>query len=60
MQLTGHGTPKTLSDTPSRRRVTFRRLLLAAIAALILGIVFAAYLQPAFVLDLANRFILCL
>ena len=43
-----------------RRHHPWRRMLLAVLAALILALVFAAYLQPAFVLDLANRFILCL
>ena len=46
--------------TSRRRPVTLRRLLLAALAVTILALVFAAYLQPAFMLDLANRFILCL
>jgi hypothetical protein len=36
-----------------------RRILLAALAAVVLLLTFIAYLQPSFVLDLANRFILC-
>ncbi len=38
---------------------TLRRVLLAALAAAVLLLTFVAYLQPSFVLDLANRFILC-
>ena len=47
--------------TASRRRhFTWRRTLLSVLAIATLALVFAAYLQPAFMLDLANRFILCL
>lgn len=35
------------------------RALAALIAALVLGLVFAAYLRPGFVLDMANRIWLC-
>jgi hypothetical protein len=35
------------------------KLLLGALLAAVLALAFLAYLQPAFVLDLANRFILC-
>ncbi|MFZ6751362.1 hypothetical protein [Undibacterium sp. Ren11W] len=35
------------------------KLLLCALLAAVLTLAFLAYLQPAFVLDLANRFILC-
>lgn len=35
------------------------KLLLSALLAAVLALAFLAYLQPAFVLDLANRFILC-
>lgn len=35
------------------------RLLLPALLLALLGLVFLAYLQPSFVLDLANRYILC-
>ncbi len=38
---------------------TLRRVLLTALAAAVLLLTFFAYLQPSFVLDLANRFILC-
>lgn len=44
----------------ARRPITWRRTLLAALCIAVLALVFAAYLQPAFMLDLANRFILCL
>ena len=37
----------------------FKRWLLGVALAAVLGLVFLAYLQPAFVLDLANRFMLC-
>lgn len=36
------------------------RVLLAAISIAVLALVFLAYLQPAFILDLANRLFLCL
>jgi hypothetical protein len=36
-----------------------KRLLFALLAALLLAAAFIAYLSPGFVLDLANRFILC-
>jgi len=35
------------------------RLSLWALAAAVLGFAFAAYLQPEFMLDLANRVYLC-
>jgi hypothetical protein len=35
------------------------RGLLAAVLAAVLALAFIGYLRPAFVLDLANRFILC-
>ncbi|WP_165774489.1 hypothetical protein [Herbaspirillum robiniae] len=36
-----------------------RRLLLAGAGAGVLGAIFLAYLQPAFIVDLANRIYLC-
>lgn len=36
------------------------RALLAAIVMAVLALFFLAYLQPAFILDLANRLFLCL
>lgn len=36
-----------------------KQLLLASAVAAVLALVFAAYLQPSFVLDLANRIVLC-
>lgn len=47
-------------ESGPRHSLSLRRLLLATFAVLLLSIVFAAYLQPAFVFDLANRFVLCL
>lgn len=35
------------------------RLLLGIVLALVLGAGFLAYLQPAFMVDLANRVIMC-
>jgi hypothetical protein len=35
------------------------RLLLAVVLIAILGAAFLAYLRPAFIVDLANRIILC-
>ncbi|MFZ6741907.1 hypothetical protein ACO0LC_01600 [Undibacterium sp. JH2W] len=35
------------------------RLLWAAIMVSVLALVFLAYLRPAFILDLANRFVMC-
>ena len=36
-----------------------RTWLLRAAGTLVLALVFMAYLQPAFMLDLANRFYMC-
>lgn len=36
-----------------------KRLLVYAALGAVLAIVFAAYLKPSFVLDLANRIVLC-
>lgn len=36
-----------------------KRLLLGAAAVAVLALAFAAYLQPSFMVDLANRLILC-
>lgn len=36
-----------------------RQLLIAALIAVLLGGVFAAYLRPEFVFDLANRLVFC-
>ena len=41
------------------RNPRWRRLLLALGFALIFAVVFAAYLRPAFMLDLATRISLC-
>ena len=40
-------------------RQTLRNILLGALLAAVLWLAFLAYLQPSFVLDLANRFVLC-
>ncbi|WP_262837917.1 hypothetical protein [Undibacterium sp. Jales W-56] len=40
-------------------RLTWLNILLAIALAAVLLLAFMAYLQPAFILDLANRFILC-
>lgn len=45
-------------DTMSRATLLRRMLLRGAVAALLAG-VFAAYLRPDFMLDLANRIYLC-
>jgi hypothetical protein len=36
-----------------------RKILSFALLAIILALAFLAYLQPSFILDLANRFVLC-
>ncbi|MEO8408251.1 MAG: hypothetical protein ABI476_07470 [Oxalobacteraceae bacterium] len=38
---------------------TFKRLLPGGAAALLLALIFGAYLRPDFVLDLAGRIYLC-
>jgi hypothetical protein len=38
----------------------FKRLLLGAAFGALLALVFLSYLRPGFVLDLANRIVLCL
>jgi hypothetical protein len=52
-------------NPPSRDRVNimgrrFKRLLLGAAFGALLALVFLSYLRPGFVLDLANRIVLCL
>ncbi len=37
-----------------------KRLLFSAAAVAVLTLVFVAYLQPSFVVDLANRIVMCL
>lgn len=37
----------------------FRRYALGLVLAVVLALTFLAYLQPAFILDLANRIYLC-
>ena len=39
--------------------VRYRRLLLKLVIAAVLALTFLAYLQPGFVVDLANRIYLC-
>ena len=36
------------------------RIALALLAAVMLAVAFNAYLQPAFIIDIANRLLLCL
>ncbi len=36
------------------------RLLLLLLGAVLVALIFSAYLQPAFMLDLANRLFLCM
>lgn len=36
-----------------------KRLLIGIVGAILLALIFRAYLQPGFVLDLANRIYLC-
>ena len=40
-------------------RPAFKRALLLLLAGVVLTAAFIAYLSPDFILDLANRFILC-
>lgn len=42
-----------------KSRLSLSGILLAAVLAAVLTLAFWAYLQPSFILDLANRFILC-
>jgi hypothetical protein len=42
-----------------KSRLSLSGILLAAALAVVLTLAFLAYLQPSFILDLANRFILC-
>ena len=46
-------------NVPSRRSPLWRRTALAAAAAAALAAVFAAYLQPRLMLDLANQLWSC-
>ncbi|WP_158597854.1 hypothetical protein [Noviherbaspirillum saxi] len=45
------------NNLPTRQKLV--RLLLGALGASVLALAFAAYLQPSFVFDLANRIVLC-
>ena len=45
------------SNNTMRKRVV--QLLLGAIGAAVLALAFVAYLRPSFVVDLANRIVLC-
>ena len=49
----------SLSENAPTRMPAARRLLLWLAIAALLALVFIAYLRPAFVLDLANRIVLC-
>lgn len=42
------------------KRGRWPQLLLLALAAGLFGLIFSAYLQASFMLDLANRLLLCL
>ena len=44
----------------SRLRSRYKQLGLTMLMALVLGLTFAAYLRPDFMLDLANRIVMCL
>jgi hypothetical protein len=48
---------KNSSKSTMRKRVV--QLLLGAIGAAVLALAFVAYLRPSFVVDLANRIVLC-
>ena len=41
-------------------RLTALRVVLILLGAMMLGIVFQAYLKPGFIIDIANQFFLCL
>ena len=41
-------------------RWQWTRLLLLVVGAALVALIFSAYLQPAFMLDLANRLFLCM
>lgn len=51
--------PRAWRMTAVRAKTVLLSLLLAMFMALVLASVFSAYLQPGFVLDLANRVWLC-
>ncbi|MFZ6771712.1 hypothetical protein ACO0LB_03255 [Undibacterium sp. SXout7W] len=40
-------------------RLLLRNVLLAIVLIAVLVVAFMAYLQPAFIVDLANRFVMC-
>ncbi len=42
------------------KRLTLLRALMALLGAGVLALVFHAYLQPGFIVDIANRLLLCL
>ena len=40
-------------------RTQVKRGLIGAAVTVLLGLIFASYLRPAFVVDVANRFFMC-
>jgi hypothetical protein len=56
-----HHGASSMTASPQRagRRNRMTRALLAILSVVMLALVFLSYLRPGFVLDLANRFILC-
>lgn len=41
-------------------RIRYKQLIATLTAAVVLALTFAAYLRPDFMLDLANRIVMCL
>ena len=41
-------------------RTALLRVILSSVAALTLALIFSAYLKPDFIIDIANRLLLCL
>ena len=48
------------SRVRSQLRSRYKQLGLTPLMAVVLGLTFAAYLRPDFMLDLANRIVMCL
>jgi hypothetical protein len=49
-----------MESATMRLPAILKRLLFSAAAVAVLALVFVAYLQPSFVVDLANRIVMCL
>ena len=48
------------NDQTHSRRSRMQSIIFGLLLAVVLGVTFMAYLRPSFIVDLANRLILCM